>query len=196
MWTRGHDRCPNDPTLQKQAAQDTALRELHLLRMTAAFILALGASTLLALALAVSLAAAQPAPPVVPDSVRILVSVPGRRLYLVQGDRLVRDYPVAVGRPATPTPQGSYRILQKTKDPTWAPRGRAPVPPGPANPLGRRWMRISEDGYGIHATNDAGSIGGARSHGCIRMLPEDAEDLFERVSVGTPVVVLAGPAGS
>jgi L,D-transpeptidase ErfK/SrfK len=70
-----------------------------------------------------------------------------------------------VGRPWTQTPRGSFRILQKAKDPTWAPKGRPAVPPGPGNPLGNRWMRISPSGYGIHATNEPNSIGQARSHG-------------------------------
>jgi L,D-transpeptidase ErfK/SrfK len=95
-----------------------------------------------------------------------------------------------VGRPWTQTPRGTFRILQKAKDPTWAPKGRPPVPPGPGNPLGHRWMRISSDGYGIHATNEPNSIGKARSHGCIRMSRADAEDLFERVAIGTPVDIV------
>ncbi|MGH7724136.1 MAG: L,D-transpeptidase [Candidatus Eiseniibacteriota bacterium] len=124
------------------------------------------------------------------DTVRVVINVPARRLRLVRGNELVRAYPVAVGRPDSPTPTGQFRILQKTKDPTWAPKGRKPVPPGPQNPLGHRWMRISEDGYGIHATNEPGSIGRARSHGCIRMSRSDAEDLFERVTIGTPVEIV------
>ncbi len=124
------------------------------------------------------------------DSVRIVINVPARRLYLARGGSLERSYPVAIGRAWTPTPRGTFRILQKTKDPTWAPRGRKPVPPGPANPLGHRWMRISEDGYGIHATNEPSSIGRARSHGCVRMQRADAEDLFERVAIGTPVEIV------
>ena len=128
--------------------------------------------------------------PVAEESLRIVINVPAKRLSLVEGGTLVRAYPVAVGRPWTPTPRGQYRILQKAKDPTWAPKGRPAVPPGPNNPLGNRWMRISPDGYGIHATNEPGSIGLARSHGCIRMSRADAEDLFDRVAVGTPVEIV------
>ena len=128
--------------------------------------------------------------PVAADSVRIVINVPAKRLSLIEGGTLVRAYPVAVGRPWTPTPRGQFRILQKAKDPTWAPKGRRPVPPGPGNPLGHRWMRISPDGYGIHATNEPESIGQARSHGCIRMSREDAEDLFDRVVLGTPVEIV------
>ena len=129
-----------------------------------------------------------PAP--TPETLRIVINVPARRLFLVAGPRLVESWPVAVGTPATPTPVGRFQILQMAKDPTWAPRGRPAVPPGPRNPLGTRWMRITEDGYGIHATNDPGSIGQARSHGCIRMQVADAESLYARVSVGTPVEIV------
>ena len=129
-------------------------------------------------------------PPVPAETLRIVVNVPGRTLSLVEGERLVARYPVAVGKPSTPTPRGTFRILQMAKDPTWAPKGGPVVPPGPNNPLGTRWMRISEDGYGIHATNDPGSIGQARSKGCIRMLREDAEALFAQVQRGTRVDIV------
>ena len=125
-----------------------------------------------------------------PETLRIVVNIPARELYLVAGATLVAEYPVAVGRPTTPTPRGTFRILQMAKDPTWAPRGRKPVPPGPANPLGHRWMRISEEGYGIHATNEPNSIGQARSHGCIRMRREDAEAVFAQVQRGTRVDIV------
>lgn len=129
--------------------------------------------------------------PLVPaESLRIVINVPARRLHLVEGERLVASYPVAVGRPSTPTPRGSFRILQMARDPTWAPRGGPVVPPGPRNPLGTRWMRITPSGYGIHATNDPGSIGQARSHGCIRMHRADAEAVFAQVQRGTRVDIV------
>ena len=129
--------------------------------------------------------------PVVPlDSLRIVINVPARRLRLVLGETLVASYPVAVGRPWTPTPQGSFRILQMAKDPTWAPKGGPVVPPGPGNPLGTRWMRFTANGYGIHATNDPASIGHARSKGCVRMRREDAEALFAQVQRGTRVDIV------
>ena len=133
--------------------------------------------------------------PIASDSLRIVINVPARQLTLIEGNTFVKAYPVAVGRPWTQTPRGSFHILQKAKDPTWAPKGRPAVPPGPNNPLGHRWMRISPDGYGIHATNEPGSIGKARSHGCIRMSREDAEDLFDRVPLGTPVEIVYDLAG-
>ena len=124
------------------------------------------------------------------ESLRIVINLPARRLALVEGETLVASWPVAVGKPSTPTPVGNFRILQMAKDPTWAPKGGPVVPPGPHNPLGTRWMRISADGYGIHATNDPRSIGHARSKGCIRMHVADAEDLYARVAVGIPVEIV------
>jgi L,D-transpeptidase ErfK/SrfK len=66
-----------------------------------------------------------------------------------------------------------------------------PIPPGPGNPLGTRWLGISKPGVGIHGTPDAASVGYSRSHGCIRMYVRHAEWLFRRVRVGTPVVIVA-----
>ncbi len=129
-------------------------------------------------------------PTVRPESLRLVVNVPARELYVVENGQAIAEYPVAVGRPATPTPRGTFQILQMAKDPTWAPRGRAPVPPGPDNPLGHRWMRLTTDGYGIHATNDPASIGHARSKGCIRMRREDAEAVFALVQRGTRVDIV------
>lgn len=124
------------------------------------------------------------------DSLHIVINVPGRRLFLVQGNTLVRAYPVAVGRKVSPTPVGTFRVLQKAKDPTWAPKGRPAVPPGPHNPLGPRWMRISPSGYGIHSTNEPDSIGKVRSHGCIRMARADVIELYDLVPLGTRVDIV------
>ena len=71
----------------------------------------------------------------------------------------------------------------------WA-EGAEPIPPGPGNPLGTRWMGISSPYVGIHGTPDAASIGYSASHGCIRMLIPQVEWLFERVDVGTPVFIV------
>jgi hypothetical protein len=64
------------------------------------------------------------------------------------------------------------------------------VPPGPHNPLGTRWMGLSEKGYGIHGTNVSRSIGKAASHGCIRMAQPDLEELFSQTRVGDTVLIL------
>ena len=69
-------------------------------------------------------------------------------------------------------------------------KGAKPIPPGPGNPLGTRWMGISSPAVGIHGTPDAASIGYSASHGCIRMRIPDAEWLFNHVKIGTPVYIL------
>jgi len=120
-----------------------------------------------------------------------------RKLYLYRGDdSLLKTYRVAVGMAAHPTPTGNFRIITKAKDPTWNPpdsawaAGMGPVPPGPGNPLGTRWMGLNSSGIGIHGTPSPSSIGTAASHGCIRMKIPEAEDLFDQVFVGTPVEIV------
>ena len=119
-----------------------------------------------------------------------------RRLYLYRGMRFVRRLPIAVGMPRYPTPIGRFRIVTKYRNPTWYPpnsdwaSGLGPVPPGAGNPLGTRWMGLSAPGIGIHGTPAAYSIGTAASHGCIRMYIRQAEWLFERVRIGTPVFIV------
>jgi len=107
--------------------------------------------------------------------------------------RVVKQYRIAVGAPSFPTPSGTFTIVRMQKNPWWYPpasdwaKDEEPVPPGPGNPLGTRWMGLDRDDIGIHGTPDSGSIGGYASHGCIRMLIHQAEALFEKVGVGTPV---------
>jgi lipoprotein-anchoring transpeptidase ErfK/SrfK len=119
------------------------------------------------------------------------------RLYLYNGTRLVRVFPVATGQPAWPTPLGHFEIVVKQKNPWWYPptqdswaAGAKPVPPGPGNPLGTRWMGLSAPGVGIHGTSEPWSIGHSESHGCIRMQIPSAEWLYNRVRVGTPVFII------
>jgi lipoprotein-anchoring transpeptidase ErfK/SrfK len=110
--------------------------------------------------------------------------------------RLVRRFGVATGQSSYPTPLGLYPIAEMWRDPWWIPpdspwaKGAKPIPPGPGNPLGTRWMGLTAPGVGIHGTPDAGSIGYSASHGCIRMYIPDAEWLFERVRVGVPVYIV------
>jgi lipoprotein-anchoring transpeptidase ErfK/SrfK len=127
----------------------------------------------------------------------IRIDLSERRLYLYGGGgELAKTYRVAVGMPAYPTPTGTFRIINKEVDPTWNPPdspwavGQDPVPPGPGNPLGTRWMGLNSPGIGIHGTYASSSIGKAASHGCIRMLVREAEDLFGRIYVGTPVKIV------
>ncbi len=107
---------------------------------------------------------------------------------------IVQTFKVAVGAPASPTPSGKFTIVTMQKDPWWYPpagwsKDSKPIPPGPSNPLGTRWMGLDRDDIGLHGTPDAGSIGGYASHGCVRMLIASAEKLYSFVDVGTPVVI-------
>ena len=136
-------------------------------------------------------AAAKPAPVIV-------IHRGSNRLYLYDGARLVRVFPVATGQAAWPTPLGHFAIVVKQKNPWWFPptqdswaAGAKPVPPGPNNPLGTRWMGLSAPGVGIHGTDEPWSIGHSESHGCIRMQVPSAEWLYNRVQVGTPVFIIA-----
>jgi hypothetical protein len=127
----------------------------------------------------------------------IVVRRTAHRLLVYHGRSLARVLPVGTGRPANPTPLGRFRIVSKIRRPWWYPpaadwaEGLQPIPPGPGNPLGTRWMGLGAQGIGIHGTSDPSSVGYSRSHGCIRMLPREAEWLFRRVRVGTPVVIVA-----
>ena len=119
------------------------------------------------------------------------------RLYLYDGTKLFRTFSVATGQSIYPTPRGRWHIVVKWKNPWWYPpvqddwaRGLKPVPPGPSNPLGTRWMGLNAPGVGIHGTDEPGSIGYSASHGCIRMQVPDAEWLFNHVDVGTTVYIV------
>ena len=120
------------------------------------------------------------------------------RLYFYKGAkmRFRAGFGVAVGQPIYPTPTGKFTIVTKQRNPWWYPpdtgwaAGASPIPPGPGNPLGTRWMGLSASGVGIHGTPDAASIGYSASHGCIRMRIPDAEWLFERVEVGSTVFIV------
>jgi lipoprotein-anchoring transpeptidase ErfK/SrfK len=119
------------------------------------------------------------------------------RLYLYRRAKLRRTFAVATGQAVYPTPSGTFHIVVKWKNPWWYPptqdswaKGLKPVPPGPDNPLGTRWMGLSVSGVGIHGTDAPSSIGYSVSHGCIRMQVPDAEWLFERVEIGTTVRIV------
>jgi lipoprotein-anchoring transpeptidase ErfK/SrfK len=117
---------------------------------------------------------------------KLVVSIPDRKIALFEEGRVVKIYPVAVGKAQTPSPNGTFHIASHVEHPTWYQPGRV-VKPGPKNPLGTRWMGLGYKGYGIHGTNMPGSIGKAASHGCIRMRNHDVEELFNLVEVGDPV---------
>jgi lipoprotein-anchoring transpeptidase ErfK/SrfK len=118
-------------------------------------------------------------------------------LFLYNGMKPWRTFVVATGQSVYPTPLGRFQIVVKWKDPWWYPpnspwaKGAKPIPPGPGNPLGTRWMGLSAPGVGIHGTPDAASLGYSASHGCIRMYIPEAEWLFEHVDIGTTVYIVA-----
>jgi lipoprotein-anchoring transpeptidase ErfK/SrfK len=110
--------------------------------------------------------------------------------------KLVRSYPIAVGQLGLETPAGLYHIQNKVVNPSWqvpfsswtgSLAGKL-IPPGPDDPLKARWLGIF-DGAGIHGTDETWSIGHSASHGCVRMTIPDVIDLYDRVSVGTPVYI-------
>jgi lipoprotein-anchoring transpeptidase ErfK/SrfK len=127
----------------------------------------------------------------------IVIDRSRNRLVLFHGEKKVRSFPVATGQAIYPTPAGTFHIVVKQRDPWWYPptydswaAGLKPVPPGPDNPLGTRWMGLSAPGVGIHGTDEPASIGYSESHGCIRMQVPDAEWLFDHVQVGTTVHIV------
>ncbi|MCJ7822133.1 MAG: L,D-transpeptidase family protein [Armatimonadetes bacterium] len=124
----------------------------------------------------------------------VVVNLAERGIYFYANGRPMKRFPVAIGMRGWETPTGDYTIANKAKNPTWFPPKWAveeePVPPGPDNPLGDRWMGLSIRGYGIHATNAPASVGRYSSHGCMRMYPEHAHALYELVKVGTPAKIV------
>jgi lipoprotein-anchoring transpeptidase ErfK/SrfK len=118
-------------------------------------------------------------------------------MYVYKGTTLWRTFGVATGQAIYPTPLGNWHVVDMQRNPWWRPpdspwaQGLKPIPPGPGNPLGTRWMGLDAAGVGMHGTPDDASIGYSASHGCIRMHIPDAEWLFNQVKIGTPVFVVA-----
>ena len=148
----------------------------------------------------IALTAKRTQPPITPTTIGpvIVIKRGSNQLTLYNGMKVVRNFHVATGQNIYPTPLGRFQIVVKWKDPWWYPptnddwaKGLKPVPPGPNNPLGTRWMGLSSPGVGIHGTDEPASIGYSLSHGCIRMLVPQAEWLFDHVNVGTPVFIVA-----
>jgi lipoprotein-anchoring transpeptidase ErfK/SrfK len=116
------------------------------------------------------------------------VSIPDRKIALIDGGKVVKVFAVAVGKESTPSPEGTFTVKSRVEKPTYYHKGKV-IAPGAQNPLGSRWMGLSEKGYGIHGTNEPKSIGKAASHGCIRMAKKDLEELFPLVKVGDTVEI-------
>jgi lipoprotein-anchoring transpeptidase ErfK/SrfK len=118
-------------------------------------------------------------------------------LHLYNGARPWRTFQVATGQSIYPTPLGDWHVVDMQRNPWWHPpdspwaKGLDPIPPGPGNPLGTRWMGLDAAGVGMHGTPDSASIGYSASHGCIRMRIPDAEWLFDHVRIGTPVFIVS-----
>nr|WP_236932747.1 L,D-transpeptidase [Geosporobacter ferrireducens] len=107
---------------------------------------------------------------------RITVNTTSRTLTLYRNDQWFKSYPVAVGKTSTPTPKGTFKIVNKSVN--------------PGGPFGARWMGLSKPHIGIHGTNNPSSIGNAVSHGCIRMHNKDVTELYNLVPIGTIVKIL------
>lgn len=128
----------------------------------------------------------------------IVVRTSERRLYLVLGGGRALQYVVGVGRAGVQW-AGASRVEGKFIRPHWAPppeirRDRPDLPAviesgSPANPMGAAALTLVGNSYAIHGTNKPNSIGRFVSYGCIRMHNEDILDLYDRIRVGTPVVV-------
>lgn len=105
----------------------------------------------------------------------IMISVSHRQLYLYEDNHVLRQFPIAIGKPQTPTPVGEFTIANKTTH--------------PGGVFGSRWLGLSQPRYGIHGTNAPSSIGQSISKGCIRMHNQDVEYLFSQVQIGTRVKI-------
>ena len=119
---------------------------------------------------------------------RVLVSIPDRKLAVLEDGVLIRTFPVAVGAAVSPSPTGEFHIVSRLAHPTYYHPGLV-IAPGSDNPMGPRWVGLSQKGYGIHGTNEPRSIGKATSHGCIRMRNHDIEQFFRMVRVGDAVEI-------
>ena len=106
----------------------------------------------------------------------ITVDLSSKRLTLYKNGSVIKSYPVGIGKILTPTPTGTYSIVNKH--------------PNPGGVFGVMWMGLSKPSYGIHGTNDPSSIGHLVSHGCIRMHNRDVLALSKVVPVGTQVIIV------
>jgi lipoprotein-anchoring transpeptidase ErfK/SrfK len=114
---------------------------------------------------------------------KIDISLSKKRLFLYEGNTLIKSYSIGIGKILTRTPVGKYVIINKVPYPYSWPRG------GPVSPFGTLWMGLSRPSYGIHGTNRPSSIGKMVSKGCIRMHNIDVEDLGRKVGIGTLVTI-------
>ncbi|HEA47476.1 MAG TPA: L,D-transpeptidase [bacterium] len=124
------------------------------------------------------------------EKTKIVINIPNTTLYLYRGEKLIKEYRITVGHIDTPTPIGNFKVINKTINPTWYPTdGSKPIPPGPNNKLGTRWIGIDKPHYGIHGTIKPREIGKATSDGCVRIKNEDIEELYPLVPLKTLVEI-------
>lgn len=125
---------------------------------------------------------------------RVEINLPAYSLKVYQGEQVLSQYPIAIGKPSSPTPLGSFSLANKVVDPAWYQAGRKePVPPGPANPLGSHWLGLDIGGYGLHGTIEPQSIGKAVTQGCIRLLNEDIQYLYDLLPIHTKIEIIYQP---
>jgi lipoprotein-anchoring transpeptidase ErfK/SrfK len=134
---------------------------------------------------------------ITPKKFSILVDVSDFTLTLYDNGNVFKVYPAGLGKPENPTAPGRYEIKNKMVNPRWySPSGKVYPPLDPENELGTRWMGLKPIGpdlptdLGIHGTIDPASVGWGSSRGCPRMIPADAEELFDLVTLGTPVTIV------
>ena len=117
---------------------------------------------------------------------RIVVSIPDRKLVLIEDGRILLTFRIAVGAPDSPSPNGTFRVANMVTEPVYYHPGEV-IPPGAENPVGPRWIGLTIKGYGIHGTNEPRLIGRRASHGCIRLNNRDVKILFAYLRVGDVV---------
>jgi lipoprotein-anchoring transpeptidase ErfK/SrfK len=132
--------------------------------------------------------------PSVENVVSLVLNLKEKRVYVYRGEKLIKKYPVAIGKKGWETPVGEWQVMEKIKNPAWTSFKTGEVfAPGTENPLGARWIGFWTDGkdvIGFHGTANLKSIGTAASHGCVRMRNRDVKALFPLVKVGTNVKVV------
>lgn len=142
----------------------------------------------LAAGLTFATAAQEAKPAGVRTSRVVVVSIPDRKLAVMERGAVLATFPVSVGASENPSPTGDFRIVNRIANPTYYHPGTV-IPSGKNNPIGTRWVGLNAKGYGIHGTNAPASIGKAASHGCIRLRNRDMERLFVMLRAGDVVQI-------
>jgi lipoprotein-anchoring transpeptidase ErfK/SrfK len=124
---------------------------------------------------------------------RLVIDLSDRRVYVYQSSRVIASFPLGVGKKGWETPLGNFEVIHMQHNPVWKhPITGKIFEAGPDSPLGDRWVGFWSDGHneiGFHGTPDDSLVGTAVSHGCLRMRNPDVRMLYEKVKIGTPVVV-------